>query len=152
VHFVGAKARDQVATLMRDAHVLLASSVSARNGDEEGIPVVLMEALASGLPVVSTLHAGIPELVLHGIAGLLAPERDSDALAQHVRFLIDHPAERDAMVLAGRQIVEREYDADKLTDQLLSLYEEVLQRNAIASGPLAAARRSARQEPPQRPT
>jgi colanic acid/amylovoran biosynthesis glycosyltransferase len=60
-----------------------------------------------------------------GVAGLLAPERDPNALARHVHFLIAHPAKRNAMAIAGRQVVEREYDADKLTDRLLALYEEV---------------------------
>jgi colanic acid/amylovoran biosynthesis glycosyltransferase len=128
VSFVGAKTRDTVAALMRDSLILLAPSVSARNGDEEGIPVVLMEALAAGLPVVSTTHAGIPELVSHGVSGLLASERDPEALADHVRFLITHPGERQSMALAGRRAVERGFDVDALNAQLLVQYQEIAER------------------------
>jgi colanic acid/amylovoran biosynthesis glycosyltransferase len=124
VNFVGAKTRETVAAMMRNAHILLAPSVSARSGDEEGIPLVLMEALASGLPVVSTAHAGIPELVTHGVSGLLAPERDPEALAEHVKFLITHEGERRSMAVAGRRAVENGFDVDKLNAQLLAQYEE----------------------------
>jgi colanic acid/amylovoran biosynthesis glycosyltransferase len=125
VSFVGAQTRDKVATLMRESDVLLAPSTSARNGDEEGIPVVLMEALAFGLPVVSTAHAGIPELIAPGFSGLLAPERDPGALAANVRFLIDHPDKCRSMAFAGRRTVERRFDGDKLNEELFSMYQEL---------------------------
>jgi colanic acid/amylovoran biosynthesis glycosyltransferase len=125
VRFVGAKTRDSVATLIKESDVLLAPSVTAHDGDEEGIPVVLMEALASGLPVVSTLHAGIPELVSHGSSGLLAPERDPEALAAHIRFLMSHSNERRSMAVAGRRTVEMNFDTDKLNGELLTIYQEL---------------------------
>jgi colanic acid/amylovoran biosynthesis glycosyltransferase len=125
---VGAKTRETVARLMEGAHILLAPSISARNGDEEGIPVVLMEALASGLPVVSTDHAGIPELVSHGASGLLAPERDPEALADHVKLLITHPSACREMALAGRQTVETQFDVDALNAQLFAQYKEISER------------------------
>jgi colanic acid/amylovoran biosynthesis glycosyltransferase len=130
VHFVGAQTREAVARLMRDSDVLLAPSITAHDGDEEGIPVVLMEALASGLPVVSTVHAGIPELVSHGNSGLLAPERDPETLAAHVRFLITHSNERRSMATAGRRAVEENFDIDKLNLQLLSIYQELAAKAA----------------------
>ena len=128
VNLLGAKNRETVLTLMRDAHVLLAPSITAHNGDEEGIPVVLMEALASGLPVVSTTHAGIPELVEHGVTGLLAPERAPEELANHVRFLIAHPSECRAMALSGRRTVERGFDVDELNAQLFAEYIKISKR------------------------
>jgi colanic acid/amylovoran biosynthesis glycosyltransferase len=152
VQFVGAKVRDDVTRLMREAHILLASSVSASDGDEEGIPVVLMEALATGLPVVSTTHAGIPELVVHRVGGLLAPERDSSTLAQHIRFLISNPREREAMVRAGRERVETEYDSDKLNDRLLILYNEVRGRSLAPSARAGAQASSEGRTPSERPT
>ena len=125
VRFLGAQARNTVAALMRESHVLLAPSITAQNEDEEGIPVALMEAMASGLPVVSTFHAGIPELVSHGFSGLLAPERDPEALAAHTRFLITHSNERQSMALGGRRTVEKEFDTDKLNVELLRIYQEL---------------------------
>jgi colanic acid/amylovoran biosynthesis glycosyltransferase len=125
VSFVGAKARHEVTALMRSSQLFLAPSVTSREGDEEGIPVVLMEALASGLPVVSTVHAGIPELVSHGESGLLAPERDVMALAECAEFILGHPRESEAMAEAGRRTIEDEYDVGKLNSSLLALYERV---------------------------
>lgn len=130
VEFAGEAARDVVVTTMRNASILLAPSVVATDGDEEGIPVVLMEALASGLPVVSTRHAGIPELISHGRSGLLAEERDSEALAEHLAFLITHPAEYQAMAVEGRRTVEAEYDVGKLNTKLMSIYQRLLSNAA----------------------
>jgi colanic acid/amylovoran biosynthesis glycosyltransferase len=152
VQLVGAKLRGEVARLMQEAHIFLASSVSGADGDEEGIPVVLMEALASGVPVVSTTHAGIPELVVHGTGGLLAPERDSRTLAQHIRFLVTHPREREAMVLAGRKRVEAEYDSERLNERLLVLYDEVCGRTAAPRANPAAQPHSERSTPSEGPT
>jgi colanic acid/amylovoran biosynthesis glycosyltransferase len=128
VRFVGAKTRAEVSAIMADAHVMLTPSIRARSGDEEGIPVVLMEALASGLPVVSTTHAGIPELIVDGVTGLLAPERDSDALAKQVERMLTAPAERLAMIDEGRRSVERAFDSDLLNTQLLGRYQELIDR------------------------
>jgi colanic acid/amylovoran biosynthesis glycosyltransferase len=130
VNFVGAKTRETVAALMRDAHILLAPSVTAASGDEEGIPVVLMEALALGLPVVSTTNAGIPELVSHRVSGMLAPERDPAALADHVSFLLTHPDERRSMAQAGRRTIETDFDIDKLNAQLFEQYEKISRARA----------------------
>jgi colanic acid/amylovoran biosynthesis glycosyltransferase len=122
VDFLGARSRVEVSALMSRADVMLCPSVTAKTGDEEGIPVVLMEALAAGLPVVSTQHAGIPELVEPGVTGLLAPEHDHVLLAEHVRFIAEQPKERAALVNAGRAAVERSYDVNRLNDLLLEQY------------------------------
>jgi colanic acid/amylovoran biosynthesis glycosyltransferase len=128
VRFVGAKTRAEMSAIMADAHVMLTPSIRARSGDEEGIPVVLMEALASGLPVVSTKHAGIPELIVDGVTGLLAPERDTIALAKQVERMLRGPAERLAMIAEGRRSVERAFDSDLLNTQLLGHYRELINR------------------------
>jgi colanic acid/amylovoran biosynthesis glycosyltransferase len=74
----------RIAELMGDAHLLLAPSVTAKDGDEEGIPVVIMEAMARAVPVVSTWHSGIPELVIHEENGWLANEGDVDQLTRYL--------------------------------------------------------------------
>jgi colanic acid/amylovoran biosynthesis glycosyltransferase len=135
VDFAGAAPRDVVAAMMSDADILLAPSVSAANGDEEGIPVVLMEALASGLPVVSTRHGGIPELISHRRSGLLTAERDSDGLAEQMKFLATHPIERQSMAVEGRRIVERDYDVAKLNAALFATYQRLL-HGLPPSGPV----------------
>lgn len=123
IQLVGATSNEDVIGLLRDAHLFIAPSVTAENGDQEGIPNVLKEAMATGIPVVSTTHSGIPELVKDGVSGCLVPERDSAALADRLADLIDHPERWAAMGRAGRQRVEVEFDSEKLTEQLIRLYE-----------------------------
>jgi colanic acid/amylovoran biosynthesis glycosyltransferase len=118
VTLAGERDQDAVSRAMREAHLLLAPSVTASDGDMEGIPVALMEAMACGLPVVSTRHSGIPELVADGVSGLLVAERDVDGLAAAVRCLAEHPERWAALGEAGRGIVEREYDVNALNARL----------------------------------
>jgi colanic acid/amylovoran biosynthesis glycosyltransferase len=121
VTLTGERDQDAVSRAMREAHVLLAPSVTASDGDMEGIPVVLMEAMASGLPVVSTRHSGIPELVAHDVSGLLVPERDVEALTAALRRMTGHPEQWAAMGRAGRDVVAREYDVGVLNARLEGL-------------------------------
>jgi colanic acid/amylovoran biosynthesis glycosyltransferase len=126
VKLVGPKSQEEVIALLQDAHLFVTPSVTAASGDQEGIPNVLKEAMAMGIPVVSTRHSGIPELVQDGVSGLLAPERDSEALAERLACLIDHPEKWAAMGRAGRQHVESEFDSDKLNKELVDLYLQVI--------------------------
>jgi colanic acid/amylovoran biosynthesis glycosyltransferase len=109
-----------------DADVLVAASVTAADGDEEGIPNVLKEAMASGMPVVATRHAGIPELVEDDISGFLVPERDPAALADALQRLAHAPERWPAMGRAGRSKVERAYDIHSLNDRLAGLLEDLI--------------------------
>jgi colanic acid/amylovoran biosynthesis glycosyltransferase len=126
VRFTGALDQDAVGSALLDAHVLVAPSHTGKDGDQEGIPNALKEAMATGLPVVSTLHSGIPELVEDGVSGFLVPERDAAALADRLMFLADHPERWAAMGRAGRDRIEEEYDIRKLNHQLIELYRELL--------------------------
>ena len=126
VKILGWKRQEEIVGLMKGADILLAPSVTSEDGDQEGIPVVLMEALAQGLPVISTQHAGIPELVQDGEFGFLVPERDVDALTEKLEYLVEHPETWPEMGRAGRDYVERYYDINKLNDQLIQLYQRLL--------------------------
>jgi colanic acid/amylovoran biosynthesis glycosyltransferase len=107
----GARSHDFVLRLMAECDCLVAPSVTARDGDAEGIPVTLMEAMACGLPVVSTTHSGIPELVVDGRSGLLTPERDVLALEAALRQLMQDPALRRRLADEGRIRVEGAFDS-----------------------------------------
>jgi colanic acid/amylovoran biosynthesis glycosyltransferase len=111
---------------MQISDLFLLPSVRASDGDEEGTPTVLMEAMACGLPVLSTVHSGIPELVEDGVSGWLVPERDVAALADRIQWMLDHPDRWAAMGRAGRAKVEREFNIDTLNDRLVELYRGVL--------------------------
>ncbi len=125
IQLLGWKDHKDLAQFMDDTHILLAPSVTAANGEQEGIPNVVKEAMAMGIPVVSTFHSGIPELVDDGVSGYLAPERDADVLAECLAKLIDCPDRWPEMGRAGRKKVEEEFDMDKLNDRLIELYNSI---------------------------
>jgi colanic acid/amylovoran biosynthesis glycosyltransferase len=121
VRLMGETDERGVREAMLDSDIFVAPSVVAEDGDMEGVPVSIMEAMASRLPVVSTLHSGIPELVHDGISGLLVPERDPAGLARALARLTDDAGLRRRMGMAGRHVVERGYDLDGLNDRLVDL-------------------------------
>jgi colanic acid/amylovoran biosynthesis glycosyltransferase len=110
VKILGERDRVQVAALLGKAHAVAAPSVPTKSGKREGIPVVLMEAMSAGVPVVASRLSGIPELVEDEVTGLLVPPRDPTALAHALRRLHDEPALRERLALAGRDKVKREFD------------------------------------------
>ena len=126
VQLLGWQTHDEVIKLLQNTHILVAPSVTAGNGDQEGIPNAIKEAMAMGLPVISTRHGGIAELLEEGVSGFLVPERDVDALADRLAYLIEHPKIRAEMGWAGRKHVEQHYDIEKLNDRLVELYEQVV--------------------------
>lgn len=91
VEFLGRRSNDDVAALMRESRGLLQHSVRAVRGDCEGTPVVVMEAMASGLPVIGSNHTGIGEVIEHERTGLLSTERDIDGTAAHLVRLANDP-------------------------------------------------------------
>ncbi len=127
VNLLGWKQQSEVLDLLQKVDILLAPSVTSQEGDREGIPVTLMEGMATGLPVVSTLHSGIPELIEDGISGFLVPEREVDGLAQKLAYLIDHPEVGLKMGRAGRAYVEKHYNINELNDRLVDIYQKLIE-------------------------
>ncbi|MBD2101127.1 glycosyltransferase [Leptolyngbya sp. FACHB-261] len=126
VKLPGWKQQPEIIEILTGSDILLAPSVTSGDGDQEGIPVVLMEAMALGLPVLSTEHSGIPELVKHGHSGFLVPERDVDALVDKLELLIANADAWASMGKSGREYVEQYYDIHKLNNQLAETYEQLL--------------------------
>ena len=115
----------QVIEAMQSCHILLQASCTAADGDTEGgAPFILLDAQAAGMPVVSTLHADIPEVVVDGQSGLLAPERDVEMLAAHILWLVENPDLWAAMGDAGRQHIETDYNAKVQCARLEDIYDE----------------------------
>lgn len=122
VTFCGWQDQNVVAEQLRGHDVILAPSVTDSDGDQEGIPVTLMEAMASGLAVVSTRHSGIPELVVDEESGLLSNERDVNGLADSLERLFRDPALYARLQRAGRDAVSREFDVKKLNARLVRIF------------------------------
>jgi colanic acid/amylovoran biosynthesis glycosyltransferase len=118
VQLLGSMHREQVVDKLQTANAFLLPSVTTETGDIEGIPVSISEAMAMGLPVISTYHSGIPEIIEHEINGFLVPERDVDALADAMCRIVRDRSLADRMGRAGREKVERELDLDRWNDLL----------------------------------
>ncbi len=109
------------------AHILLQPSVTAQSGDNEGgAPTVLLEAQASGLPVVSTYHADIPEVVTDGKSGFLVQERNPAAIAEKLEYLIENPDLRVEMGKCGRKNIEKQHNIYKEVKKLEDIYGQFI--------------------------
>ena len=126
VRFLGALPPAEVATWMSRAWLLAAPSVTARDGDAEGLPTVIVEAAAAALPAVATRHSGIPEAIVDGESGLLVPERDAGALAARIGELIDARDLRHRMGAAARRLARDRFDSTAQIARLESLYDGLL--------------------------
>ena len=111
--------------VLRRAELILAPSVTAADGDREGLPTVLVEAAASGLPAVASRHAGIPELVVDGTTGILCDERDVAGLAGALERLLDDAELRRRMGEAARARAVEGWDAERLLLRREAIYDEV---------------------------
>ncbi len=133
VHFHGARTRDQVAALMRRAWLLAVPSVTARDGDSEGLPTALVEAAACGLPAVGTRHSGIPEAILDGQSGFIVPERDVEALATALLSILGDADLRRRMGQCARSLAEQKFDASRQNRLLEDRYDSARRATALTA-------------------
>ena len=139
IHLRGWKNQQEIIEIINDSHIFIAPSVTAKDGNQDAPVNTLKEAMAMGLPVIATHHGGIPELVQNGISGFLVPERDSNAIANQLAYLIEHPDTWKKMGIAGRNYVEKNYNIKTLNDELINIYQSILIQNTstlCASAPL----------------
>jgi colanic acid/amylovoran biosynthesis glycosyltransferase len=118
IRFHGRLTREEIARLLQDADVLAAPSVPTRDGRREGIPVVLMEAMGSSVPVIASKISGIPELVEDKVTGLLVPPRDATSLTNALECYFADPDLRRRLGQAGREKVVRDFDLNKNAENL----------------------------------
>lgn len=108
-------------------HIFISPSVTTSDGDTEGgAPVTIIEMAASGMPIISTRHCDIPEVIDDGVTGLLAPERDVDKIVSHFRWLLENSNSWDAMLILGREKIEKEFDVRTQVEKLSKIYRELL--------------------------
>jgi len=108
--------------MMRDAAVLACPCVTGRDGNRDGLPTVLLEAMALGTPVISTDVTGIPELVRNNETGLCVAEGDPQALASGLAKLLDAPDLRRQFSQAARAVIERDFDISANAEALQSIF------------------------------
>lgn len=114
------------------ADVFVLAAKTTAEGDTDGIPVSLMEAMAASVPVVSTSVAGIPELVVHGVTGLLGPEQDEVRLAENIVLATQDGPERIARIARARKKIELEFNQAKESQKLAALLLERIESMATA--------------------
>ena len=128
VKLLGWKERSQIQAIITEADIVLAPSVTSPKGDCEGIPVSLMETMSQGIPVVSTYHSGIPELVEDGVTGYLVAEKDVTSLSEKLEHLVDNPSLRQQMGRLGRDKVVKDYNIELLCDRLDRTYQQLMRQ------------------------
>lgn len=124
--FLGSQPHAEVIAWMNRARVLATPSVTAANGDSEGLPNVVVEAQAMALPVVATYHAGIPEAVVHGKTGFLVAEKDVEGLATHITNLLARSDLWQDCAIASRTHIEENFDLRRNIEKLENIYTQVI--------------------------
>jgi glycosyltransferase involved in cell wall biosynthesis len=127
VTFTGVLPSGEVSERLRRSDVLLAPSVTGRDGNREGSPMTVKEGSASQVVPVSTYHAGIPEIVEDGRTGFLVHERDVDGLADRLERLVRDSSLRVRMGRAAREKMEREFDNRVQVDELEKFYDRAVE-------------------------
>ena len=127
IKFLGLQTQEQIKKLFAEATMLVQPSVMAKNGDRDGIPNVILEAMAYGTPVIATDFSGIPEAIIDGDTGILIKAKDSLAIAEAIEKLFLDPDLRQKLALNARRLVENRFNIDTNINQLL----EIFKNNAI---------------------
>jgi colanic acid/amylovoran biosynthesis glycosyltransferase len=126
VKFNGFLSQPELRALYDQSHFFLHPSETPQNGDQEGVPNAMLEAMAMGLPVLATTHGGIPEAVEHGVSGILVPERDHERLGSELCALAADPARYAGMSQAAAARVQSMFDLRATVGALEGFYDEAL--------------------------
>jgi glycosyltransferase involved in cell wall biosynthesis len=118
VDLIGERDGEEVRRAYQGADIFALTPCVTADGDRDGVPNVVVEAMACGLPIVTTDAGGIAEVVRHGVNGLLAPPRDVGTIARHLAELVPDPARRRALGEAGRRMVEEHFDVRSAAREL----------------------------------
>lgn len=125
VTFYGAVSHDEVKQIMSTTDIFVLNSRVGDDGDMEGTPVTLLEAMCSKLPVISTRHAGIPDVIEDRVNGLLVDERDNDGLEYALSTFIEHPELRQRCAENARNTVLKNYTVDRMKEKLDQVFQSI---------------------------
>jgi colanic acid/amylovoran biosynthesis glycosyltransferase len=126
IQFRGWTDSETLERLYSQAHLFIHPSITSSDGNQEGQGVVLLEAQAYGIPVIATRHGAFPDSLLDGQSGFLVPEKDVEALADKIEFLIANPQMWPQLGRTGRRFIEEQFDAAILNKRLEEIYAELL--------------------------
>ena len=126
VSFTGFLSQEQLREIYYRSHIFLHPSQIGRDGNQEGIPNSMLEAMATGLPVFATEHGGIPEAVEHGVSGVLVPERDEFVLVESLLDAVRDPDSLSHMARRGGDVVRQKFDLSNQARRLEDIYLRLL--------------------------
>jgi len=130
VSFTGFLSQEQLREIYYRSHIFLHPSQTGRDGNQEGIPNSMLEAMATGLPVFATDHGGIPEAVEQGVSGVLVPERDEFALVETLLNAVQDPDLLSRIAYAGASAVRKKFDLQQQAQRLEEIYLQTIRRTA----------------------
>ncbi|MFQ4142304.1 glycosyltransferase family 4 protein [Chlorogloeopsis sp. ULAP02] len=133
VRLVGLRPQGEVVELVQSAAVLAAPCVVAADSNRDGLPTVLLEAMALGTPCISTDLTGIPEVLRHQETGLMVPQHDPFALADAIAQLLQNPDLRVQLATQARQLIEQEFDIHRNAAQLRTVFRAAASVNTVAA-------------------
>jgi glycosyltransferase involved in cell wall biosynthesis len=122
VSFIGFISQEQLREIYYASHIFLHPSETGSDGNQEGIPNSMLEAMASGLPVFATEHGGIPEVIEHGVTGVLVPERDDEELAWALLNAVEDPHFLSSIARGGAEVVRKKFDLRMQAQRLEDIY------------------------------
>jgi glycosyltransferase involved in cell wall biosynthesis len=134
VELVGPRPQGEVIQFLYDASVLVAPCIVGGDGNRDGLPNVLLEAMALGTPCIATDVTGIPEVLKHGETGWMVPQGDPAALASAIELILSQPLLRIDLSLRARQLIEREFNIHLNSARIRSLFAHELAFSPAASG------------------
>ncbi len=139
VRMLGPRPRSEVIERLRSARVLAVPCVIGADGNRDGLPTVLLEAMALGTPVISTDVTGIPEVVREGHTGWLVPQHAPEALARAIEHALHSGSEGERLATNARRLMEAEFDIHRNTSAIRAIFHQNGARPAAATGATKAA-------------
>jgi glycosyltransferase involved in cell wall biosynthesis len=113
IRFLGIITQEEYQDILKESLAFVQHSITADNGDMEGTPLAVLEASAAGLPVISTRHAGIPDVIKHKETGLLCDEHDVDAMAEHMMSMLKHHSLAKSLGSSGKNYILKNYSLER---------------------------------------
>lgn len=129
IRFMGMISDRELTDLYISSDIVIVPSIITEYGDTEGLPVVILEAMAAGKPIIASNVSGIPDVIKDGINGFLVEQKNQEQLAEKICYLIEHTDERIQMGINGRKLVEEKFTWEKIAGKTLEIYNDLLRES-----------------------
>lgn len=128
VSFTGFISQEELREIYYQSHIFVHPSQTGRDGNQEGVPNSMLEAMATGLPVFATEHGGIPEAVENGVSGVLVAERDDEGLARALVNAAQDPGFLSRLARAGAESIRKNFDLQQQAQRLEDIYLRAIEQ------------------------